>query len=124
MGADKPKKKPAAGWYADPKLPVTRRYWDGEDWTEQRYVQHPKGGMKPDALGAFDRPGGIIVMSLALATILGILAGVIYSADESSGVIAFVVAGTIGSIGFQIGIIAKGVELGIRAARHRPDLDF
>lgn len=24
-----------AGWYADPKMTSTQRYWDGERWTEQ-----------------------------------------------------------------------------------------
>ena len=30
------KKKAPAGWYDDPKLVNTRRYWDGEKWTENR----------------------------------------------------------------------------------------
>lgn len=25
-----------AGWYDDPSAPNTRRYWDGQQWTEQR----------------------------------------------------------------------------------------
>lgn len=28
--------EPAAGWYDDPELVNTRRYWDGENWTEHR----------------------------------------------------------------------------------------
>ena len=28
--------KPPAGWYDDPKMVDTRRYWDGEAWTEHR----------------------------------------------------------------------------------------
>lgn len=28
--------KPPAGWYPDPEQAQTRRYWDGERWTDQR----------------------------------------------------------------------------------------
>jgi hypothetical protein len=28
--------KPPAGWYSDPEMVDTRRYWDGEAWTEHR----------------------------------------------------------------------------------------
>lgn len=27
---------PAPGWYDDPTMANTRRYWDGEQWTEHR----------------------------------------------------------------------------------------
>jgi hypothetical protein len=27
---------PAAGWYDDPEMVNTRRYWDGEKWTQHR----------------------------------------------------------------------------------------
>lgn len=30
------KPKAPAGWYDDPKLVNTRRYWDGQQWTEHR----------------------------------------------------------------------------------------
>ena len=119
-----PAKKASSGWYDDPRLPNTKRYWAGDGWTEQRYELRPKGGTKPTPLEAHQRPGGIIVSSFFFALLLGALAGVAYAFDESLGVIALIVAGAVGSIGLQIGIIAKGVELGIRAARHRADLDF
>lgn len=25
---------PSAGWYPDPKMPGTQRYWDGEGWSD------------------------------------------------------------------------------------------
>lgn len=28
--------RPAAGWYPDPEMVDTVRYWDGTDWTDQR----------------------------------------------------------------------------------------
>jgi uncharacterized RDD family membrane protein YckC len=31
--------QPAAGWYADPKDPGQRRYWDGSKWTEHTQPQ-------------------------------------------------------------------------------------
>lgn len=44
-----------AGWYQDPDQPHTQRYWDGEQWTEQRApqpVQSPSG-----AYGWLDEDG-------------------------------------------------------------------
>jgi hypothetical protein len=32
---------PPAGWYEDPKLVNTRRYWDGENWTDHRQEKAP-----------------------------------------------------------------------------------
>jgi hypothetical protein len=124
MSDEAPATKAASGWYDDPKLPNTKRYWAGNHWTEQRYELRPKGGTKPGPLDVLQRPGGMIVTSAFFAMLLGALASVVYAGDESLGVIALIVAGAVGSIGLQIGIIAKGVELGIRAARHRADLDF
>ncbi|WP_425463864.1 DUF2510 domain-containing protein [Nocardioides aurantiacus] len=34
---------PPAGWYNDPELVDTRRYWDGEAWTDHR-VETPGAG--------------------------------------------------------------------------------
>ena len=39
-----------AGWYDDPEVEGGKRYWDGEQWTEQRDVQPtpaPPGGQPP-----------------------------------------------------------------------------
>lgn len=41
------KKKAPAGWYKDPKLVNTRRYWDGEKWTEHRQEVPPPSATTP-----------------------------------------------------------------------------
>lgn len=40
-------KKPAAGWYDDPSQPKTRRFWDGETWTDQRQEAPPTEPIAP-----------------------------------------------------------------------------
>jgi hypothetical protein len=50
-GADGP--SPAAGWYADPDQPGGGRYWDGQNWTEQRATT-PSAGWYADP----GQPGG------------------------------------------------------------------
>lgn len=125
MSDDAPRSKAAPGWYADPKVPNTMRYWAGEDgWTEQRYTKVPKALSKPQPLRASDRPGAIIVGAIFFAVLFGMIAGGIYEADHEAGTIAFYIAVYFSSVIAGVGVIAKGVELGIRAARHREDLDF
>ena len=36
-----PPAQPSAGWYPDPQLAQTLRYWDGASWTEHRAPQQP-----------------------------------------------------------------------------------
>ncbi|MGY2007950.1 TerD family protein [Nocardia gipuzkoensis] len=33
-----------ADWHPDPEYPQRMRWWDGADWTEDRYLPHPAGG--------------------------------------------------------------------------------
>lgn len=40
-------KMPPAGWYKDPSMVNTRRYWDGEKWTEQRQEAPPVEPVQP-----------------------------------------------------------------------------
>lgn len=124
--SEEPKKKATSGWYADPKLPNTMRYWSGEGWTEQRYEKRPRALSQPPALRWGERPEGLMWGSLILAFSLGLIAGLVYLFTQSElvGLIAVAAAIYFTSAVFSIGLIAKGVELGIRAARHRQDLDF
>lgn len=124
MVDDTGKKKAAPGWYQDPKLPNTKRYWSGEGWTEQRYELRPRALSKPEPLAFGDRPGGIMLGSLLLAVGLGVFDGILWAINDRAGLIGFFAATYFTSALFLVGLIAKGVELGIRAARHRPDLDF
>lgn len=115
-----PTPKAAAGWYPDPKAPGTPRFWNGTSWTDQKYAKR----WKPAPLKSVDRPGGLILGALLLAFGGGAISFPIYLISRDVGTIVAIVVLSFCSILFQIGIIAKGVELGIRAARHRPDLDF
>ena len=122
--SEAPKKKASPGWYADPSLPNTKRYWSGEGWTDQRFVQRPVALSKPEPLRWTERPEGLIWGSLLLAVGLGFFDGILFFVNRQVGVIGFFVVVYFTSALFLIGLIAKGVELGIRAARHRQDLDF
>jgi hypothetical protein len=62
--------------------------------------------------------------ALLLAVGLGFLDGVVWLINDKAGLIGFFAVVYFTSALFSIGLIAKGVELGIRAARHRPDLDY
>lgn len=42
-------KAPKAGWYDDPDYAGTKRYWDGERWTEHREPPLPGTPPKPSA---------------------------------------------------------------------------
>jgi hypothetical protein len=37
--------KPAAGWYADPRVPFQLRWWDGDGWSANVYM--PDRGPQP-----------------------------------------------------------------------------
>jgi hypothetical protein len=112
--------KPVPGWYKDPKTPGTKRYWTGEAWSDHRYAARPK----PQRLPWGHRPEGIIWGSLLLAVGLGFFAGLAFLVSEQAGIITSIIVASFCNILLAVGVIAKGVELGIRAARHRPDLDF
>jgi hypothetical protein len=64
-------------------------------------------------------PGDWVIMSIGIGMLLGVLAMVCYTFDHTAGLIALGVAGTVTSVGIQVGVIAKGVEVGIRSARDR-----
>lgn len=62
-------KRPAPGWYADPARPKTKRYWDGDAWTEQRQEEPP-----PEPVAGWKVAASIIVA--AVLPILGLIIGI------------------------------------------------
>lgn len=57
------RQKPSAGWYAHPKMAGTRRYWDGDKWTDHiAPVEQPRA--EPKQIG---------VMTIARGVALGLL---------------------------------------------------
>lgn len=51
-----PRSKAPAGWYDDPKLPDTRRYWDGTKWTDHRAEKQTVPPIEPK-----EEPGGCVL---------------------------------------------------------------
>ena len=54
--------KPGAGWYDDPSMVNTRRYWDGQAWTEHRQEKPlgpPSAPVPGDATTAGSSGSGI-----------------------------------------------------------------
>ena len=46
-----------AGWYPDPTGSTGQKYWDGNQWEQQRDVAHTSGGQLPEAHTAQQSPG-------------------------------------------------------------------
>lgn len=98
------KKKAPAGWYDDAKLENTRRYWDGEAWTDRRQEKLPPAVGAPmtevirRSFGAFFLCLVVAAISIPLATQDGSVAnlfGVLGAAGSVvSGLTLFVAIGT------------------------------
>jgi hypothetical protein len=55
----------AAGWHDDPDDPTQLRYWDGQQWTDQRSPKGGQAGAQPVA-GQQQKTNGMAVASLVL----------------------------------------------------------
>jgi hypothetical protein len=67
-----------AGWYADPDEPATRRYWDGEewtDWTDQTYERN----LNRDKDSKNDTLVMIGWITAILIPIVGLILGIVVS---------------------------------------------
>lgn len=55
-----------AGWYPDPKMAGTQRYWDGERWTDNAAPLQPppQGGVSPQLIA------GLVVAASVVGAIL------------------------------------------------------
>ena len=58
--ADEEPTLPAAGWYADPRVPFQLRFWDGDGWTNNVYMPERSAQPAPGDLvpGLAEQPGG------------------------------------------------------------------
>lgn len=111
MSNEKPKIKTAAGWYKDPKKPDQDRRWDGDRWLDEWRTP-------PLTLG--QRPEGYMLGGIALAFGFGLLGGAALSVSDGFGLILLWIGGSIAGVVFTIGMIGKGVEIGVRAANRNP----
>lgn len=98
-------KKAAPGWYSDARWPGKERRWDGSRWLDEWRATR---GLSPLAL---------MLTGVGIGSLLGVLSGIVLTVDTRYGWPALWVSCAIGGTIFAIGLIAKGVEVGIRAAR-------
>jgi hypothetical protein len=102
------KKKFEPGWYFDPRWPGEQRRFDGTKWLDL---------WRPVPADSAWTPGSWMFAGAGLGLLFGVLAAIAFEIDPKYGWPVFwlgcAVAGTV----FNIGAIAKAVEVGIRAAR-------
>ena len=108
MPDDSEKKKAQPGWYVDNRWPGELRRWDGSKWLDDWRPAPPAFG---------ERPEGFMVGGLALAVGLGVLTGIAFTADDAFGWWALWISAAVAGTVFNIGLIGKAVEIGVRAAR-------
>jgi Protein of unknown function (DUF2510) len=68
------------GWYPDPQIPDTKRYWDGQDWTEDVSVGGPPPGSTRRGGPGIDVGGVLIVggyVAAFLAPAIGLAIGLV-----------------------------------------------
>lgn len=99
--------KPVPGWYVDKRWPGEQRRWDGAKWLDEWRPEPVRRGT----------PGDYILWAFIIAVLGGVLAGVAYAADEGFGMLAIWLVSGLSGLVLSIGIIGKGVEIGVRAAR-------
>jgi TM2 domain-containing membrane protein YozV len=73
--------KPNAGWYDDPEQQGRQRWWDGDQWSEQRQQAQPpvppqpfyqnQAGLAPHAVGLEGGPVRNRVIGIVLALLIG-----------------------------------------------------
>lgn len=79
-------KKPPAGWYDDPSRPKTKRYWDGDAWTEQRQEEPP-----PEPVAGWKVAASILVG--IVLPLLGLIIGVaMWSRARTPAVVVLLVS--------------------------------
>ena len=89
--------KPHAGWYYDPEgRPGTRRYWDGERWTDQ-YQQFPDTPSQPSMPAPERRYASLRTIAgiyQVLAWVIAVIGGIgviVIAASTDNGGLVFIV---------------------------------
>jgi hypothetical protein len=65
---------PPPGWYADPNDPTSQRYWDGNQWTENRSPAQPAAiaapmgqvGVQPVVMAPQQKTNGLAIAAMVL----------------------------------------------------------
>jgi hypothetical protein len=79
---------PPAGWYADPEMVDTQRYWDGQQWTEHRAPGTPERAKSGDG-GGLEVAGWITAVFFP---IVGLIIGIVLASQGKKNGIWIVVA--------------------------------
>lgn len=81
MGDEKPRGKAAAGWYPHPSMAQTRRYWDGNAWTDKIAPAEP--ARRPDSGPSTSKiAGGVALGVIAAALAAWFVVGVATADDD------------------------------------------
>lgn len=99
------KKAPPPGWYPHKDRPGELRHWTGSEWADEWKVRGSS-------------PGELIGWGVLLAVVAGGATGALVAID--AGPLAIVVGGILGlvaTIVLTVGVVAKGVQVGVRAAK-------
>jgi len=66
-------KQPAAGWYDDPTMVNTRRYWDGTQWTQHRQEMPAPAARAPVPAVVEEKPSNWINAAYLFAFLLPVV---------------------------------------------------
>jgi hypothetical protein len=76
----------APGWYPDPERPYTQRYWDGDQWTDQRAPVTEKSTPEGSDSSAIDPRLIAGLLFAGLGAILAIIGVFLPEADTETGI--------------------------------------
>lgn len=79
---------PAAppGWYPDPKMVDTKRYWDGQAWTDHAAPAQSASVMVPiqQERQGISAVKGIVIVALGILVAVGVIAVIVKSSKPSA----------------------------------------
>ena len=82
---------PPAGWYPDPEMAATTRYWDGRGWTDHRApaALSPTSSIAAPSVDRPERPDRTVAYVVAVVLpIVGIIYGLTKLKDGGTNIIA------------------------------------
>jgi hypothetical protein len=120
MQEDAPSPNVPAGWYPDPTLPGTQRYWDGSEWTEHRAPLSPTPAATQASSWSLNLSPRLII------AILGALAALIamFLPHTESSEVLTIANNTLLAKGDGILIVILALAAGAMAVRHSGKRDI
>ena len=105
-----------AGWYPDPSgsIPERLRFWNGESWTEEWALRTAPATPVP----ARRLTGSGPMTNIAVGIVFTLVGAAFYVGGSDAGVDWPVLIGVVlmatGLVNLSIGVIARGVQIGLR----------